>query len=158
MFGPPERCYGVNESNIPSFTSFSYGQGRGIYVPWRPGTFFYKEGYSNTVWFMQDLLEQVCGLKGIAPGLTPMVETTFASRLDRFVIQLVNITGHYGNSFYGALPVRDISLKVPVHSQVMSVRTLRGKEALPYKQAGGLIEFILPSLNEYEAVVLETGH
>jgi hypothetical protein len=106
-FGPPERCYGVYRNDLPAFSINRYGQGRGIYVPWKPGAFFYREGYSNTLWFMQDLVEQICGIKGIAPGLTPMVETTLASRPGRLVVQLVNISGHYGNSYYEPLPVQE---------------------------------------------------
>jgi hypothetical protein len=156
-FGPPERCYGVYKNDLPAFSVNQYGEGRGIYVPWKPGAFFYKEGYSNTLWFMQDLVEQICGIKGIAPGLTPMVETTLASRPGRIVVQLVNISGHYGNSYYEPLAALDILLHVPAAAQVQTVRTLRGKETLPFKQNGGFVDLTLPCLKEYEAVVIETS-
>jgi hypothetical protein len=154
-FGPPERCYAVNESSIPCFTAFPYGRGMGVYVPWKPGTFFFKEGYSNTAWFMQDLLEQVCGMVSIAPQLSPMVETTLASRPGRRVVQLVNITGHYGNSYYESLPVRDILLRIPSPAPVTAVRTLKGGKKLPFKQSDGLVALTLPCLREYEAIILE---
>ncbi|GHV06683.1 hypothetical protein FACS189485_15620 [Spirochaetia bacterium] len=156
-FGPPERCYAENKNDLPGFSINQYGQGRGIYVPWKPGAFFYKEGYPNTLWFMQDLVEQICGIRGLAPGLTPMVETTLAARPGRVVVQLVNITGHYGNSYYEPLPVSNITLQAPVTIPVTAVRTLRSGEALPYKQANGVVEFTLPVLKEYEAVILETA-
>jgi hypothetical protein len=154
-FGPPERCYGIYKNDLPAFSVNPYGQGRGIYVPWKPGTFFYQEGYSNTAWFMRDLVERICGMESIAPDLTPMVEVTLASRPGRIVAQLVNITGHYGNSYYEPLPVRDIALRLPAPEEVIGARTLRGGEKLPFTQKEGFVEISLPCLNEYEAVVLE---
>jgi hypothetical protein len=155
-FGPPERCYGVNSSDLPAFTIFPYGRGKGIYVPWKPGAFFYKEGYTNTVYFMQDLLEQICGMSSIAPRLSPMVETTLASRPGQIVVQLVNISGHYGNSYYAPLPIRNIELKIPCPVAGTEVRTLISKEIIDPIQNNGFIEFSLPCLNEYEAVIIKT--
>jgi hypothetical protein len=94
------------------------------------------------------------------------------------VAQLVNTSGHYGNSFYAPLPVRDINLKIPLHGnppnskaaapKVKTVRTLRGKETLPWtvENAAGsgaaglsgadcIVTFTLPLLEDYEGIVIE---
>jgi hypothetical protein len=185
-FGPPERCYAQNPAvDLPALTRFPFGKGAGIYVPWRPGALFYREGYLNTAWFMQDVVEHICGVKNIAPALNPQVEVTLSARPAKqgrgsryMVAQLVNTSGHYGNSFYAPLPVRDIDLKIPLaHSnaaakiaapKVKTVRTLRGKETLPWsvESAAGsgaaglsgadcIITFTLPLLEEYEGIVIE---
>jgi hypothetical protein len=154
-FGPPERCYAASESDVPGLYRFRYGEGQGIYIPWKPGTFFYKEGYPNTAWFMRDVLEKLCGMKSLAPALSPMVELTFASRPDRIVVQLVNISGHYGNSYFEPLPIHDIGLQIPCLAPVTSARTLWSKETPRFNQANGFVELTLPCLKEYEAVVLE---
>ncbi|MDR3174544.1 MAG: hypothetical protein LBU19_09870 [Treponema sp.] len=167
-FGPPERCYSINPAvDIPGLTRFKFGQGAGLYIPWKPGTLFYQEGYPNTAWFMQDVLEQICGLRSIAPALSPMVEVTLSAGADRLVVQLVNGSGHYGNSFYAPLPVRDIALEIPMAGgpTVKTVRTLRSGERLPWaveetpEEPGspGLIKLTLPLLEDYEGIVIETG-
>jgi len=155
-FGPPERCYAVNHNDLPAFTVNSFGKGRGIYVPWKPGTFFYKEGYTNTAWFMRDLLEEFCKVKSVAPSLTPMVEVTLASRPDRFVVQLVNTSGHFGNSYFEPLPVHDISIRVPVETKIIGARTLRNEEKPAFRQVDNYVELTLSCLKEYEAIILET--
>ena len=158
MFGPPERCYSINKSDIPGLSAFSYGKGRGIHIPWKPGTFFYREGYSNTAWFMRDVLEQICGAESIAANLTPMVELTLASRPGRIVVQLVNGSGHYGNSYFEPLDIRNIYLKVPSGGKkITALRTLRSAERLEFQQDGAYIKFTLPCLKEYEAIILETS-
>ncbi|MDR3247154.1 MAG: beta-galactosidase [Treponema sp.] len=181
-FGPPERCYAQNPAvDLPALTRFPLGTGAGIYIPWRPGTLFYREGYLNTAWFMQDVVEHICGVKNIAPALNPMVEVTLSARptghgkASRIVVQLVNTSGHYGNSFYAPLPARDIGLEIPLHHntanskaapkiaapKVKTVRTLRGKETLPWsvESAAGspdsIVTFTLPVLEDYEGIVIE---
>jgi hypothetical protein len=70
---------------------------------------------------------------------------------------MVNTSGHFGNSYFAPLPLADVKLRCPVLDPVRRVRTLYRKEELEYRQTDGLVEIILPCLQEYEAVVLETG-
>jgi hypothetical protein len=157
MFGPPERCYPLYETDIPGLTRFGYGLGYGIYIPWRPGTFFFEEGYSNTLVFMQDVLEHLCGMDSLAPALTPMVETTLARGKGRTVVHLVNINGHYGNSYYEPLPVYNITLDVPVKEKALSARALQGGQKLDWVKTKCGVQIKLPLLNAYEAVIIETA-
>ncbi|MDR1972528.1 MAG: hypothetical protein LBQ46_11480 [Treponema sp.] len=167
-FGPPERCYALNPAvDTPGVTRFPFGKGAGIYVPWKPGTLFYREGYPNTAWFMQDLLERLCGLASLAPALSPMVEATLSGRPlgdagpahGALVVQLVNTSGHYGNSFYAPVPIRDLALEIPAAGTVKTVRTLRRREKLRWSletvPAGKLVKLRLPLLEDYEGIVIE---
>lgn len=79
-FGPPERCYPVEATGHPGVTVHPYGAGRGVYIPWMVGSFYYSEGWQNTLNLIQDVLFGLCGLPELAPGLTPMVELTTAKR------------------------------------------------------------------------------
>ena len=93
-------------------------------------------------------------MESVAPALTPQVEITVASCPGRTVVQLVNTSGHFGNSYYEALPVFNIALKIPVNGKISDVRALRSGASLPVKQAGDVAEIVLPVLNEYEAIVI----
>jgi hypothetical protein len=157
IFGPPERCYPLYETDIPGLMRFGYGLGYGIYIPWWPGTFFFEEGYSNTLLFMRDVLERLCGMDSLAPALTPAVETTLARGKRRTVVQMVNISGHYGNSYYEPLPVYDITLNVPVEEEVLSVRALQSGQKLDWTKIKSGAQIKLPVLNAYEAVIIKTN-
>ena len=92
-FGPPERCYFDPQSiqEFPAVTVYPYGQGKGVYIPWLPGQFYFQEGYQNTLNFIQGVLFSLCGMEDLAPGLSPMVEVTLSRhREGGMVIQLVN--------------------------------------------------------------------
>ena len=154
-FGPPECCYFEQVTEIPGVSVYPYGKGKGVYIPWKPGTFFYREGVENTAWFMRDVLEKLCGVHSIAPGLTPMVETTLYRGEGKTVVQLVNISGHYGNSYYQPLPVKEIQIEL-TGVQASGVHTLLGGHAQAAGNDEGKTMITLDVLNDYEAIFITT--
>lgn len=115
-YGPPEICYytDADVTGHPGVTAFPYGKGKGVYLPWLAGTFYYEEGYQNTFQVMQDVLCNVCGARQIAPDLTPMVEVLVGKKGNQTVLQLINTSGVFSNSFFEPLPVYGIELHLPL--------------------------------------------
>ncbi len=158
-YGPPECCYFTDVTEEPGVFEHAHGKGRGILIPWLPGTFFYREGHRNAQQFLTDVLLHLCGAQSIAPDLTPMVETTLArgetGGRKKTVIQLVNNSGHFANSYYAPLPIHDISL-VLRGAKPTGVRTLRGGKASFTADANGAAHISLDALHDFEAIVIDT--
>lgn len=154
-YGPPECCYFSDVTEEAGVYVNAYGEGDGVLIPWLPGTFFYKEGHRNAQMFLTDVLLHLCGAESIAPELTPMVETTLARGEKKTVVQLVNNSGHYANSYYPPLPVRDIAI-VLEGVKPTAVRTLRGGKAAFHVDAEGKTHITLDELRDFEAIVLDT--
>lgn len=168
-FGPPERCYYTETVDQPGVTLHPYGHGRGIYIPWLAGSFYFREGYRNTLNFLQDVLFSLCGLPELAPGLTPMVELVICRKENQTVIQLVNGTGCFANSYFEPVPVRDIRLLLPdaqgsggegipaamasSQTAAASILALNGGRAGMRQTERGL-EITLDRLDEFEAIVI----
>ncbi len=150
MFGPPERCYYTEVSEEPGVIAYNYGAGKGICIPFRIGSFFYKEGYQNSLSFMQDILFQLADLRKIAPGLTPMTEITLKKVGEKTLLQLVNTTGIFSNSYYPPIPVRDITLIMPGKTAT----ALNGGK-LELQQNGEDLTIRLDELKAYEAIQIE---
>ena len=150
MFGPPERCYYTEVSDEPGVIAYSYGAGKGICIPFKIGSFFYKEGYCNSLSFMQDILFGLAGLREIAPGLTPMTELTLKKVGEKTLVQLVNTTGIFSNSYYPPVPVRDITLILPGKTAT----ALNGGK-LELQQNGEDLTIELDELKAYEAILIE---
>ena len=72
-----------------------------------------KEGYQNTLSFLQDILFGLAGARSVSPDLTPMTEITMNYSGRKLLLQLVNTSGVFGNSYFDPLPVRDITLQIP---------------------------------------------
>lgn len=152
-FGPPELCYCTETNDTPALGVTPYGQGRGVYIPWLAGSFYYREGFDNTLHFLQDVLFTLCGLPQLAPGLTPMVELTLCQKPGQLVVQLVNGSGVWGNSCFAPLPVQNITLRLP-GVKAAKATALRGGCAICDAEGETLL-VTLDTLSDYEAIVLE---
>ncbi|TBL76491.1 alpha-amylase family protein [Paenibacillus thalictri] len=154
MFGPPERCYYTQVTDNPGFTVHSYGQGQGIYMPWKPGELFHRQGYTNTSDFAADLLEHVAGITPIQGNLSPMVEATLFQQTDQpaKLLHLVNGTGHFGVTFYEPVTLSDVEVKVPQPSEPTSVTSLVSGKALPFSYTDGVLTVKVDKLGLFEAV------
>ncbi len=152
-FGPPELCCYPEAGPEPGVIVNRYGQGKCISVPFQIGTFYYKEGHSNSLRFMQDILFELAQTVEIAPGLSPMVEVTWKRSGDCYLLQLVNNSGIFANSYFPPLRIADIALRVPSMAG-RNARTLNGGIVTVQEENGDLM-IHLNELNEYEAIVLE---
>ena len=154
-FGPPELCYFNQTTDIPGITVKHYGKGKGVYIPFQIGGFFYQHGHANSEWFMQDVLRTLCGAVSLSETLTPMVEATLSGDDCRTVVQLVNNSGHFGNSYFEPLPITGIQVRIPFEGRAKSVRALNSEQILDFVQEDGFVYAVLPQLGEYEAIIVE---
>ncbi|TVY09207.1 beta-galactosidase trimerization domain-containing protein [Paenibacillus cremeus] len=154
MYGPPERCYYTQVTEHPGFTVHPYGKGQGIYIPWKPGELFHRQGYTNTSEFVADLLEHVAGLTRIQGNLPPMVEATLFEQQGRgaTLLHLVNGTGHFGVTFYAPVTLSDLEVQVPLSSAPRSVQSLYTGRRCAYSFSDGLLTVKLDKLGMFDAI------
>lgn len=150
--GPPERCYYSQITEVPGLRLCPFGRGKGVYLPFLPGSLFLEGGYDNTAWFLRDVLLQVLGLTDVAPALTPMVEVSAAEKPGKLVVQLVNASGHFGTSFFAPLPIRDIQLRLPLDQAPADVRSLQLPDNVRWSFAAGTLRLQLGELGFHEAI------
>ena len=153
-FGPPERCYFTEVIDHPGITVFPYGKGRGIYIPWMIGGFYKKEGYQNTLSVIQDIMFSICGVEELAANLTPMVEINLCKKENKIIIQLINNSGCFANSYFPPIPIYDIQLQLKNVRCCAGVKTLNGG-VVNFVQSDNIIEIRLDILNDYEAIVID---
>ena len=126
MFGPPERCYYTKVSEEPGFTINTYGNGKGVYIPWCPGEIFYEDGHNNTIDFMGDLLENVLGINAVGGNISRMVEITVLKKTNEstMILHLINGSGFYGNTYYAPVTMAAVTVSLPVTDLPKSVKSL----------------------------------
>lgn len=156
-FGPPERCYYTTVTDHPAFTVHPYGKGQAIYIPWRPGSLFHRQGYLNTMAFCADLLEGVAGLTAVGGNLSPMIEVTLFEKNDTSyqVLNLVNSSGHFGVSFFAPVTMRDLEIVVPCRRRPESVRSLVWGKPRRFEWEDNLLTVHVPRLELFEAIKIE---
>lgn len=156
-YGPPEIAYPTEFTDIPGIYETSWGKGRSVYIPWLPAAFYMREGFFNSFCFMKDVLEHVCQAKSLSSDCTPMCEITMMERPGMKVIQLVNTSGHFENSFFEPVPLTDIILENLGISEgdIASVKAYNGGKTSVLSE-NGAIRIHLDRLNSYEAIAIET--
>ena len=152
-FGPPERCYYTEVTDEPGVTVMFYGKGKGIYLPFKAASMYWKEGYANTFTFLQDVLFNLAGIQSLAPELTPMTEITLNQVEGKTLVQLVNTSGIFGNTYYDPLTIRDITLKLPASCGKQAQALNGGNVCCEILEDSLLIR--LDQLNHYEAIVIK---
>ena len=174
-YGPPEICY-YTEADMtghPGVTVYPYGKGKGVYLPWMAGAFYYTEGLQNTLNIMQDVLCSLCGASQIAPELSPMVEVNVGKKENMTIIQLVNTSGVFSNSFFPPIPIYDIELHIPVEAResLLEPKSMEGDDTMlnlpcvhaynggtvSVKKAGKEWILTLDKLSAYEIITMEGG-
>jgi hypothetical protein len=153
-FGPPERCYYDQVVDHPAFVVNAYGGGRVVYVPWLPGALFHRQGYPNTAWFCADLLESFAGVEPVGGMLSPQVEVTLLEKEAGRVrlLNLVNASGHFGNSFFAPVPMLEVEVSIAQPREPDSVVGLRSGKALDFTWEHNRLTVRVPRLELFEAI------
>ena len=153
-FGPPERCYYTEVTDMPGATLHPYGKGAAVYLPWKAGSFYYSEDWQNTLNVIHDVLFSLCGLPEIAPALSPMVELVLSKYDGKTVIHLINASGCFANNYFPPVPMKDIRLRLPGLTERETPAALNGGKA-EIRENEGAYEIVLNDLLDYEAIILK---
>lgn len=153
QYGPPELCYWTEETDLPGLAINRFGKGKAVCFPWNPGSLFYREGHDNTLIFVRDVLTKIAGLP-VIKGLSPMVEATMAKNPDSAfsLLQLVNTSGHFGNSFYDPVTMRDLSIVIPHDTEPRTVMRLSDGADVPFAYGDGRLTLQLDTLSFFEGI------
>ena len=152
-FGPPEVCYArEKETGIPGYTVNFHGKGRAIRIPWQMGALYYNEGYDLWLLVAKAILVDVLGEKTLSNTLSPMVQVTLGRKKGKVMVQLVNGTGHFGNSFFDPVEIRDVEVEIPWEKGEVECRSLYLPDNVKYEKTEETIRLKVHRLGFYEAI------
>ena len=154
-YGPPERCYGHEQSRIPCATlhRMNSNDGRNVYFPWQPGLLYYKDGFEDFKFLLLDVLEYLQPNSRILTTNAPASVEVFFDQCgpDQYLLQLLNLSGFNGTTVRAPLPIHDliIKLNLPIPKSVMELSP-NGLIAQPEKA-----EMNVDLLESYQAFLVE---
>ena len=102
---------------------------------------------------MQDILFGIAEIPEIAPDLSPMVELTWKQSGEQYMLQLVNNSGIFSNSYFAPIRMTELKILLP-RMAGRTARTLNGGHVITVDE-GDTLSVTLNELNEYEAIVLQ---
>jgi hypothetical protein len=159
VYGPPERVgYDGNErsSNFGVGIKSTAGS-QNAYLPWQVGSLYYEHGYEAHKRVLLDVFDYLLG--EYEPPLTtnapPSVEVFFDRVAPgRYLLQLLNLSGFNGTTYFDPVPKRDIRVSIPVLNGSTDVTKLT--EGGPVEQRDGMgAEINVSELESYEAIEIK---
>ena len=159
MFGPPEKCYYTNVSDIPCLYARLSDRGAVAWIPWRVGTEFEAFGHAGHAALVMGALDELLKLphrvRVDGPALVEMNHR--ADRAGKFEwVSLYNHSGQLDKVIGTPVPIRDVTVEITPASPVKRARLLKSGESLPVKTgAEGEVTCTVPVLNAYDVVLFE---
>ena len=159
MYGPPEKCYIVSESEIPAFVIRKHGKGLAACFPFRIGEMYREWGNQGHAMLARGVIKNV-----LTPRLrldvdgSPLVEVTHrADPAGSFEwISIYNHSGRLENSFHQPIPIRDIKIGLEPRRRVKQVRLLKDGSTLSTTLSpSGVLRAAVPELQVFEVVLVE---
>jgi hypothetical protein len=159
MFGPPEKCYYTNVSDIPGLYLRSSDRGLVAWIPWRVGSHFEELGHAGHAALVTSALDQLLQsprrVRVEAPALVELTHRVDSAGRFEWV-SLYNHSGQMDKVIGAPVPIRDVTVQIIPASPVKRARLLKSGESLPVKTgADGAVTCTVPVLNTYEVVLFE---
>jgi len=159
-YGPPEKVFiDKEESDWPGVIMYSHGKGKTAYFPWDIGRLYYKNSSPGHERAFQGVFMELCdGHRHIVTNAHPQVEINlFAQAGGKYVLSLVNSSGHQSTAFFEPVPMYDIEVKMELPEEVKSAFSLKLNKEVPLSQEGKYCCVKLEQLGLFDTIVMETG-
>lgn len=155
-YGPPEYCYGHEQSGDPGVVLMAFGAGRSAHIPWSIGRAYADIGTRN----LRDVLvsvikELVPAGFGIETDLPEAVEVVVGRCLRGDLIHLISHVHATPRSYADPIPLSGYRLKIG-GGGIRRARSLVTERYLTTVSEGGWLVIELPTLGRFDAIVLES--
>jgi hypothetical protein len=154
MIGPPELVHvDQKDTDIPAMLTRRAGQGSITWIPWDLGGLYYKLSLPAHAGLFRDLVSHLIATPQVRTDAHPLVEMTLMRQGSRMLLHLINLSGHADTGYYAPIPMKDIH--VSVAGSFAGAKTVREAGVLTVRRTGGYSEIVIPTLRDYELVVLQ---
>ncbi|MBC8126835.1 MAG: hypothetical protein H8M99_06795 [Gloeobacteraceae cyanobacterium ES-bin-144] len=158
-FGPPEKCYYTDVSEIPCLYARRSGRGEVAWIPWRVGTEFATFGHGGHAALLLGALDELLLVpRRVRVDCSHLVETNHrADRAGKFEwVSLYNHSGQLDKIIGAPLPIHNVTVRISPTSPVQRVRLLKSGLSLSVKpDTDGWITCVVPVLHSYEVILFE---
>jgi hypothetical protein len=151
QFGPPEFVHvDMLDTTTPALVPLE--KGAVLWVPFELGTLYYKHSLPAHAGLLRDLVESTLPRKQLTTDAHPLVEMSLMRQKGRTLLHLVNLSGHSQTGYFAPIPMQPI--QVSLEGEFRLASALRAGTALKTKVSGGRTTLTIPSLRDYDLIVL----
>ena len=144
----------LKHTKIPAVLIRDHGAGRIAYLPWDLGALYDRLAIPSHAHLLTDLVDQLLPSgRQLKTNAHSSVEMVLQEKNGRLFLHLINLSGQTQNNYMDAIPMGPIRISVRGKFKTAKARDINAALKLLYKNDH--TEFTLPSLKEYEVIVLE---
>ena len=158
MFGPPEKCYYEEVTDIPGLINHQYGKGETVFITFRLGAIYQKTShYGHAALIMTALNQFLDYSPELVVEASPLVEISrqIDSEENFEWYALLNHTGQMGSGFFAPEPIRQIDLRFKPVKPVKNIKSLLTDNPLEFKENGDWIELKVDELNAFDVMLVQ---
>ena len=160
MFGPPEKCYYIEETNIPGMIAHGYGEGKCVLIPWQIGAQYYLFSTHTQPLLLKAALDDLLELKkSLHTQASSLVEIQVHQQdsTGNLVVNLVNLTGQSGAATLAPIELRNIEISIRCPERPSSLHCLWSQQDLDFIYKDATIQFQIPKLSLLESAIISTN-
>lgn len=158
MYEPMEGVYSVfPEDKYPAVAATEYGKGRSIYIAGGIGETYSKLGINDMKKLFKNILDKYTKPDIIINNAYETVEVELRKQTEknRLLIHFVNFTGCMQRPLDRIIPCNDLKVSLKLEKKAARVFSLYNSFNLEFSTNANGIEFTVPSISEYELVVVQ---
>lgn len=166
--GPPEITGGHEPMGFHAVGLKKYPKAGAMLFPSNIGRAYFQTGYEQYKNLFLDLVEVLYPqvedqIISSAPARIELVLKSYRRNIpsnfkksgsEGMILHCINLTGFSGNTYFEPLPVYNQRFSIQSDFKPTSVKLLSNKKSIPFTYQQGRINFILPELKEYEALIM----
>jgi len=155
---PAPARYGdlTPETGFPTIVASEFGRGRAVYFPCTFGGQYWNNGFLDYLKIIENSVKRVGGnIRDFETDAPETVEITVFRGEHYRMLHLVNFTYALRRPFKSVFPIENISFKIKSLKEPKAVKALASEEFLKWSYGEGLLQFSLPKLSLYEALLIE---
>lgn len=141
---------------VPLLVTHEVGAGRSTFFPGATDLSFASDGHPDHGTLVKNAMAFAAGPgpRLVQTDAPASVHVSLTRCGDRHVVHLLNYSGGHRRPLTAVQEVRDVRVTLP-RLTAGSATTVRGRRSLEVVPSGPGVSFVLPRLEDYEAVVLE---
>ena len=175
---PPVEAFPNSGMSVPEFNvaddegddiqllfSQNIGEGKIVYFPWEPDRISFNFGLRDPMTLMTNaVLSSYKKPDLIFVDALGLIDISVMAGMSSLVVHLVNfnssgggIRSNHRRAVEDTIPVSNISvdLRLPENSTCASVEAVISDNQLPFKQERNRVKFSLPTLKEFESIIIK---
>ncbi|WP_193107024.1 alpha-amylase family protein [Brachybacterium sp. FME24] len=156
LYGPPEKCYGNEDTGHPGRVSWQEPTGGTVTVlPWLPGQALRELGLSAVGEALSELVTSTGGSHlRWDTTLPPHLRIVPGRSARGLLVHLLNRSGERPQRFVDPIPTAPAEIEIPCPAEPREVHALVADHALEWSWSAGTVHLRTPQIDVFEAIAI----